>query len=50
MLFTIWSKRTPFCKFHCIYLDLSYGDFGYAPVTNYNFPSTFAALCAITIT
>jgi len=44
MLFAIWSKRTPFCKFHCDYLDFSYGDFGYAFVTNYNFPSTFAAL------
>jgi len=44
MLFTIWSTCTPFCKFHCDYLNSSYGDFGYAPVTNFNFPSTFAAL------
>jgi len=49
MLFTIWSKRTPFCKFHCNYLNSSYGP-SYAPVTNYNVHSTFAALHAITIT
>jgi len=42
MLFTIWSKHTPFCKFRCSYLHSSYGGFSYAPVTNYNFPSTFA--------
>jgi len=39
MLLTIWSKHTPFCKFH---LHSSYGGSSYAPVTNYNFPSTFS--------
>jgi len=42
MLFTIWSKHTPFCKFRCSYLHSLYGGSSYAPVTNYNFPSTFA--------
>jgi len=40
MLFTTWSKHTPFYKFHCNYLYSSCGDFGYTPVTNYNFSST----------
>jgi len=42
MLLTIWSKYTPFCKFHCSYLHSSYGS-SYAPLTNYNFSSTFAS-------
>jgi len=49
MLFTIWSKQASFYKFHCNYLDSSYGDFDYAPVINYNFLSTLAALRTTTI-
>jgi len=44
MLFAIWSKCTQFCKFYCNFLDSLYGGSSYAPVNNYNFPSTFAAL------
>jgi len=47
MLFTIWSKHTPFGTFHCNYLDSSYGGTSYAPVTNYTFPSTFAVLALV---
>jgi len=49
MLFTIWSKHTPLCKYYCNYLEYVYGGSSYAPVINYNVPSTFAALDAITI-
>jgi len=43
MLFAIWSKHIPLCKFYFNYLDCEYGGSSYAPVTNYNFPSTFGA-------
>jgi len=47
MLFAVWAKHTPFCNFHCNYLGSLYGGSSYVPVTNYNFPSTFAPLALV---